>query len=29
VVGPILGLAKSALDTGFKALNNAGYGTDG
>lgn len=28
-VGPILGLAKSALDTGFKALNNAGYGTDG
>lgn len=28
-VGQILGLAKMGLDTGFKALNNAGYGTDG
>lgn len=28
-VGQILGLAKMGLDTGFKALNNAGYGTSG
>lgn len=28
-VGQIIGLAKMALDTGFKALNNAGYGTSG
>lgn len=28
-VGQILGLAKMGLDTGFKALNNAGFGTDG
>ena len=28
-VGPIFGLAKMGLDTGFKALNNAGYGTSG
>ena len=28
-VGQIFGLAKMGLDTGFKALNNAGYGTSG
>lgn len=28
-VGQIIGLAKMGLDTGFKALNNAGYGTSG
>lgn len=28
-VGQIFGLAKMGLDTGFKALNNAGFGTDG
>ena len=28
-VGQVLGLAKTGLDTGFKALNNAGFGTDG
>lgn len=28
-VGQIFGLAKTGLDTGFKALNNAGYGTSG
>lgn len=28
-VGQIFGLAKIGLDTGFKALNNAGYGTSG
>lgn len=28
-VGQVLGLAKMGLDTGFKALNNAGFGTDG
>lgn len=28
-VGQVLGLAKMGLDTGFKALNNAGYGTSG
>ena len=28
-IGQILGLAKMGLDTGFKALNNAGYGTSG
>lgn len=28
-VGQALGLVKMGLDTGFKALNNAGYGTDG
>lgn len=28
-VGQTLGLAKMGLDTGFKALNNAGFGTDG
>lgn len=28
-VGQIFGLAKMSLDTGFKALNNAGYGTSG
>lgn len=28
-VGQVLGLAKVGLDTGFKALNNAGYGTSG
>lgn len=27
--GQIFGLAKMGLDTGFKALNNAGYGTSG
>lgn len=27
--GQIFALAKAGLDTGFKALNNAGYGTDG
>lgn len=27
-VGQVLGLAKVGLDTGFKALNNIGYGTD-
>lgn len=29
VVGQTIGLGKALLDTGFKALNNAGYGTDG
>lgn len=28
-VGQIIGLVKMGLDTGFKALNNAGYGTSG
>lgn len=28
-VGQIFGLAKTGLDTGFKALNNAGFSTDG
>lgn len=28
-VGQIFGLVKTGLDTGFKALNNAGYGTSG
>lgn len=28
-VGQVLGLVKTGLDTGFKALNNAGYGTSG
>lgn len=28
-VGQVIGLAKMGLDTGFKALNNAGYGTSG
>lgn len=28
-IGQIIGLAKMGLDTGFKALNNAGYGTSG
>ena len=28
-VGQALALLKTGLDTGFKALNNAGYGTDG
>lgn len=28
-VGQVLGFAKMGLDTGFKALNNAGFGTDG
>lgn len=28
-VGQVIGLVKTTLDTGFKALNNAGYGTSG
>ena len=28
-VGQIIGLVKMGLDTGFKALNNAGFGTSG
>lgn len=28
-IGQIIGLVKMGLDTGFKALNNAGYGTSG